>query len=48
MYSKQEALAKDFETTKVASTAKGEKIEVLLSDILQRVARIEEAVKRRN
>lgn len=47
MYSKQEALANDFEKTKESSAVKNEKIETLLSDILQRVARIEEAVKRR-
>lgn len=47
MYSKQEALAKDFEVTKDVTVKRNDKIENILSDIQQRVARIEEAVKRR-
>lgn len=47
IYSKQEANAQELSSLKNKMDSKQEKIDILLSDILQRVTRIEEAVKRR-
>lgn len=47
IYSKQEANAQELIQLKNKFESKQERIDDLLSDILQRVTRIEEAVKRR-